>query len=497
MQVTDADTRHSLSLLPPDPPDFFDLAPSSLWLEDYSGLRKLFDAWRKEGVTDLRRHLLEDPRRVVACSASIRVLRVNRYTLSLYGAATLAELTSRLDEVLRDDMHAAHLDELEQLWNGQPTFQSQTVNYTLDGRRIDILLKGVILQNNQTDWDRVLVAVEDITQLEEARRRQSASEQYAHGVFEQSPVSLWVENFQAIKSLLDGLRAQGITDFRTFIDVHPEFIERCVNELQVIDVNAYTLEMFKAKTKTELLSRLPEVFRDAMHTGFREQLLDLWEGRLLLQREVINYALDGSALNIHLQLSIFPGHEENWDLVLLALTDITARKKAEAYLEYLGTHDVLTTLKNRSFYVDELKRLERKAQLPITAIIIDLNNLKHTNDSQGHSVGDALLRRTGEVLSKAIEKSSQAARIGGDEFVVLLPGTTEEAGKIVMDNILQLVDLNNQFYTGPKLSLSMGMATCHRISDLTETLRAADLAMYKNKRKYHLNTGEDRRQLLD
>ncbi|MFX8133608.1 histidine kinase, partial [Acinetobacter baumannii] len=85
--------------------------------------------------------------------------------------------------------------------------------------------------------------------------------------------------------------------------------------------------------------------------------IDLWEGKLFQQREVVNYGLDGNPLNIHLQFSVFPGREKDWSKVLLALTDITARKKAESYLEYLGKHDVLTKLKNRSFYVDEVNRL--------------------------------------------------------------------------------------------------------------------------------------------
>lgn len=155
---------------------------------------------------------------------------------------------------------------------------------------------------------------------------------------------------------------------------------------------------------------------------------------------------------------------------------------------------MLTTLKNRSFYVDELKRLERKGTLPITVIILDLNNLKATNDSLGHPAGDSLLRRAGEVLSKAIEKSARAARIGGDEFVVLLPGTNEQESAMVIDNIRQLIELNNQFYTGPQLNLSIGSATCHDMRFLHDTLREADLSMYEDKRQYHATLGEERRR---
>ena len=465
--------------------DFFDLTPTSLWLEDYSQLRELFDSWRAQGVTDLRRFLEEDTRRVAACSACIRVLKVNRRTLALYGARSFEELTSRLDHVLRDDMLEAHVDELVQMWSGHTSFESKSVNYTLDGRRLDILLKGVILPGHEAQWDRVLVAIDDITELEDARRRAAASEQYARGVFEHAPVSLWVENFSIIKMLLEEVRMQGITDFRTFTDVHPEFVERCMAEIQVLDVNQHTLGMFKSPDKATLLSRLPEVFRDDMRPHFREQLIDLWEGRLFQQREVVNYALDGNEVNVHLQFSVFPGHEEHWDLVLLALTDITARKKAEMYLEYLGKHDVLTKLKNRSFYVDELNRLERKGPFPVSAIIVDLNNLKAVNDQLGHAAGDALLRRAGEVLGKAIQKPFQAARIGGDEFAVLMPGADERDTELVMESIDKLVELNNQFYAGPKLSFSVGSATCEKGGRLEDTLRAADAAMYENKRNHH------------
>ncbi|REM27004.1 GGDEF domain-containing protein, partial [Mycobacterium tuberculosis] len=77
--------------------------------------------------------------------------------------------------------------------------------------------------------------------------------------------------------------------------------------------------------------------------------------------------------------------------------DITARKKAEAYLEYLGKHDVLTQLCNRTYYTEELNRLARKGPWPVSIVAIDLNGLKQVNDQEGHAAGDSLLRRMGEV----------------------------------------------------------------------------------------------------
>src|SRR3546814_236107 len=125
-------------------PDLFEITPTSLWLEDYSQLRVLFDQWKSQGVTDLVDHLERDPAHLAACFASARVLRVNQRTLSLFGAESFDELTARLHEVLRDDMIKAYMDELEQLWQGHNTFQSQTMNYALNGPRLDDRPQGLV-----------------------------------------------------------------------------------------------------------------------------------------------------------------------------------------------------------------------------------------------------------------------------------------------------------------------------------------------------------------
>jgi diguanylate cyclase (GGDEF)-like protein len=476
-----------------DDAEMFELAPVSLWLEDYSGVKKLLDEWRQAGVTSLRDYLLEDPQRVQACSNLIRVIKVNRKTLSLFEAGDVQQLVSNLDQIFRNDMLKTHIDELVQLWEGHKEFFSNTVNYTLSGRRLDIQLKGSILPGHEGDWDRVLVAIEDVTDRETARRQLSVSETYARGLFEHSPVSLWVEDFSAVKQLLDEVRRQGIRDFRVFTDVHPEFVTRCMSEIRVVDVNRHTLELFAAPDKPTLFRCLADVFRDEMQEHFKEQLIDLWNGKIFQQREVVNYSLAGDELHLHLQFSVLPGYEQDWSLVQVALTDITARKRAEAYLEYLGKHDVLTKLYNRSFYVDELNRLERKGPFPVTIIMIDLNGVKAVNDQLGHAAGDELLRRAGEVLNKAVDKPCYAARIGGDEFALLLPATEERDGRIVMESIENLLEVNNQFYSGIPLSFSMGIATTRPGERLESVAKRADLLMYEAKRAYYAAAGECRR----
>ena len=133
----------------------------------------------------------------------------------------------------------------------------------------------------------------------------------------------------------------------------------------------------------------------------------------------------------------------------------------------------------------KLNRLERKGPFPVTVIIIDLNGLKVANDQLGHGAGDALLRRAGEVSSKAVDKPSYAARIGGDEFALLLPSTDERDGLVVMEGIENLLEVNNQFYSGLPLSFSMGMATSEPGERLEAVVKRADLLMYEAKRAYY------------
>ena len=143
---------------------------------------------------------------------------------------------------------------------------------------------------------------------------------------------------------------------------------------------------------------------------------------------------------------------------------------------------------NRSFYVDELNRLERKGSAPITVIVLDMNGLKAANDQLGHAAGDDLLRRAGEVLIKIVERPACAARIGGDEFAILLPGMDEREAQAVMEGIEKLTELNNQFYSGLVLSFAMGAATREPGERLEDVVRRADLRMYEDKRAYHART---------
>jgi len=253
----------------------------------------------------------------------------------------------------------------------------------------------------------------------------------------------------------------------------------------VLDVNRRTLELFGASSKEELIAGLDQVFRDEMGNHFAKELTDLWNGNLAYTREGVNYSLNGEPINIQLDFRVMPGHEEDFGWVLVAIQDITARKKAEEYLRYLGTHDALTGLYNRAYFEETILKLEASRSDPVSIIIIDLNNLKQVNDLNGHQAGDNLIRRAAEVLTAAFDAGQVTARIGGDEFAVVLPGEGKDDAAEYIRHIHALVELNNKYYREPELSFAAGAATSRGGLSLEKVIGLADDEMYKNKGEHY------------
>ncbi|MFO7952978.1 MAG: PAS domain S-box protein [Bacillota bacterium] len=171
--------------------------------------------------------------------------------------------------------------------------------------------------------------------------------------------------------------------------------------------------------------------------------------------------------------------------------DVTDRESYEKQLKYLSLHDQLTGLYNRVYFENEFERLDESREYPITIISVDLDGLKLINDTMGHNRGDQLLIVCAKILKQALRKSDILTRIGGDEFVAILPRTTAEAGEEIAGRIQEHLEKYNQEKQEQlPLSISLGYATADRPEKpLQQTFKEADDLMYRAK----LHKGVDAR----
>ena len=167
--------------------------------------------------------------------------------------------------------------------------------------------------------------------------------------------------------------------------------------------------------------------------------------------------------------------------------DINERKMLEEKLLYLSQHDTITGLHSRSFFEEEMTRLEDCAST-VGFIMIDLDGLKLINDTFGHKAGDQMLIEVANILREYFKDEPGLARIGGDEFAILLTGCTKEDLAEHARKIKYLIkEYNNKHPERPPLSLSIGFALReNNAKTMSQLFTEADNSMYREK--LHRNT---------
>lgn len=222
-----------------------------------------------------------------------------------------------------------------------------------------------------------------------------------------------------------------------------------------------------------------------------ESVLDdtdgLYEGR---------YITKFSSLELWINLRTSPLRSAKGEVIggVGIVNDITQQKRAEAKIQYQANFDTLTGIPNRKLFKDRLQQSIarfRRHQTITGLLFIDLDRFKTINDSLGHQVGDALLRETAERLAGILRTEDTVARIGGDEFVILLPDLGKDLEQAVIraettahrvHNILRQPFSNIDGHT-MHTTASIGIATTGKLTETADDLlKHADTAMYEAKK---------------
>lgn len=196
--------------------------------------------------------------------------------------------------------------------------------------------------------DQVSVAIENSRlyetsqrELEERIRAESAlreTEQRYRSLFENSPISLWEDDFSAVKQRLDALKQEGVTDIHTHLLVHPELAKECISLVEVVNVNKTTLELYGVQDKETLFDNLARLIGDTATHQWIIELTNIAEGKYTFGMEATNQKMDGSKMDLSLNWAVVPGYEATLSKVIVSVIDITERKRAEQELQEYHAH---------------------------------------------------------------------------------------------------------------------------------------------------------------
>lgn len=258
--------------------------------------------------------------------------------------------------------------------------------------------------------------------------------------------------------------------------------ENALNPIFVVEEDGRYLDANEACLKFLECSR-DMLLSSHVWDSFHPSILGGLKNSLFTDRRTIEtrYLVKGE--NKTLLLNIIPARVSG-KMVLYGIgQDITERKEAEEQMKYLSLHDPLTGLYNRAYFEQEMRRLEKgRRVVPAGIVMCDVDGLKLINDSLGHSAGDQLLKIAAEVLKKSFRDVDMVARVGGDEFAILLSSFKRTAVESACRRIREAIAGYNTASPAFPLSMSIGCAYRSDISGSMDDLyKEADNNMYREK----------------
>jgi diguanylate cyclase (GGDEF)-like protein/PAS domain S-box-containing protein len=425
---------------------------------------------------------LNTPIAVVTLDKDHNILSVNPAFQDLFGYRQAEIMGKNLDALVANPAKPEETTEITKevlSGNGIHVFGSRMQK---DGQLVDVEIFGEPIQVNGSLIG-ALGLYRDITVEKQAKESLAASEERFRRMFIDSPVALRMEDLSKVKTWIDGKSEDVRTNFKEYLNSHPEEVVKLYSLIEIVDFNSAALQLLNAESKEELQGKLYSILSKESRSEAIEVICSLLEGTTSLERELIYTRLDGKKIYTITKLSIMPGFEKTWERILFSNLDISVRKMVEERLSYISLHDIMTAVYNRAFFEEEIARYEKSRVRPISILVMDMDNLKVINDKQGHQVGDMSLQYIANIIQSSFREEDVIARIGGDEFAVLLPGVRPEMAENAKGRILNGIEkFNKANSTSAPLSLSIGCATANQNESLQEAFKFADKAMYDEKK---------------
>ena len=423
----------------------FETAGVSIWEEDFSAVKSALDELRAQGVRDFRTYLEEHPQFLQKAAASILVRDVNQTTLRMFGAQSKEQMLGELNKIFVPETMEILKEEILAIAEGRTFFEGETINQTLQGERKYIWLT-ITFPQERTRFRSVLVSLIDISKIKEAEREIELQRVYFQQLFENTPVAIAMYDSQ----------------------------DRIVRINRAFEkLFGYTPEEVEGKHFNELI--IPPELEDEA-SGLSIAVF----GGSAIQKETYRMRKDRT----HVPVVVYSAPIElDGEIVggYAMYVDISDRKLKEQKLEYLSSHDTLTGLFNRAYFENEMRRLEGERIVPVSILVGDVDGLKSVNDRLGHAMGDELLRAAATILKKSFRSVDVVARIGGDEFAIILPEANHEVAERSLRRVQEGIDAYNQTHPLLPLSISMGSATTTVSVPLSDLMREADRRMYDQK----------------
>lgn len=339
------------------------------------------DALRRREADQMIRHVLENLNEVfwVADAKTGKDIYISESALTLWGrsAEDLINIPNAfIDSVLEEDRPIAQ-NMLARHARGEKT----EVEYRIvkpDGSVRWIWDRSFPLPAEGSGSPQIAGFSSDITDLKHAQQEKEALAQEYHDLFEQSPVSLWEEDFSEVKKLLVGLAEQGVTDYEQYFEKNPEFVNTCIQKVKIIKINKATERIYEAENKSDVLNHFSRSFKDQSLDDFKVELLNIAQGTLQFNWIAENLTLAGNRIYVHNYWSVLPGYENSLSRVLLSVTDITSQIDVQNILkrqgeEYRALSQIAVDLLERRSLDQLLQTAVDQASFLLDANFVEIN----------------------------------------------------------------------------------------------------------------------------